>query len=97
MNKKNRKVYKVLLLGYECVGKTCVVDKYMCNTFKEATISTMGVDTINKTFNINNNKNLEFKIYDTAGQINYINTIKVFIKIANGIILIYDITNKYTF
>ena len=68
MNKKNRKVYKVLLLGYECVGKTCIIDKYINNTFNEATISTIGVDIASKTFNINNNKNLEFKIYDTARQ-----------------------------
>ena len=38
-------LYKVLLLGDWSVGKTCLLMRYMDNTFTEMHLSTIGIDS----------------------------------------------------
>ena len=96
MNEKNKISYKVVLLGCECCGKTSILRRYIENTFYSQTMTTIGMDYKTKVFNINNKKILNFQIWDTPGQERYITISKGYIKGANGIIIIYDITNKYS-
>ena len=90
-------VYKVLLLGDSSVGKTCFLLRYCDKSFQDAHLSTIGLDYRLKTMTLKNNKNIKLQIWDTAGQDRFRAITKNYYKGANGIILIYDITNVQTF
>ena len=90
-------VYKVLLLGYSTVGKTCFLLRYCDKTFQEAHLSTIGLDYRLKTMTLENGKNIKLQIWDTAGQDRFRAITKNYYKGANGIILIYDVTNLQSY
>ena len=88
--------FNIITLGCSEVGKTCIIQRYLENEFSSSTISTIGVDCKAKLFNINS---IKYKIiyYDTAGQERYLSISSKYIKSANGVILVYDITNQKSF
>ena len=90
-------VYKVLLLGDSTVGKTCFLLRYCDKTFQEAHLSTIGLDYRLKTMTLKNGKNIKLQIWDTAGQDRFRAITKNYYKGANGIILIYDVTNVQSY
>ena len=90
-------VYKVLLLGDTTVGKTCFLMKYTDKTFQDVHISTIGLDYRLKSMKLKNGKNVKLQIWDTAGQDRFRAITKNYYKGANGIILIYDVTNPKTY
>ena len=90
-------VYKVLLLGDSSVGKTCFLLRYCDKSFQEAHLSTIGLDYRLKTMTLENDKTIKLQIWDTAGQDRFRAITKNYYKGANGIILIYDVTNKQSY
>ena len=96
-NPKREVLYKILLLGDWAVGKTCFLMRYTENTFTEMHLTTVGLDYKLKTVKLDNDKTVKVQIWDTAGQERYKTITKSYIKGANGIILIYDITKEKTF
>ena len=86
-------VYKVLLLGDSTVGKTCFLLRYCDKTFEDAHLTTVGLDYRLKSMILKNGKNVKLQIWDTAGQDRFRAITKNYYKGANGIILIYDVTN----
>lgn len=100
MNDKKAKkdaLYKILLLGDWSVGKTCFLMRYTENTFTEIHLSTVGIDYKLKNVTLDNDRVVKTQIWDTAGQERYKTITKSYIKGANGIILIYDVTNNNSF
>ncbi len=95
-DESNMKTFNIITLGCSEVGKTCIIQRYIDNEFCHSTISTIGIDCKSKIFTINS---IKYKIiyYDTAGQERYASISSKYIKSANGVILVYDITNKKTF
>jgi len=90
-------IYKVLLLGDSTVGKTCFLIKYTDKTFQDVHMATIGLDYRLKNMTLKSGKNVKLQIWDTAGQDRFRAITKNYYKGANGIILIYDITNPQTF
>ena len=90
-------VYKILLLGDSTVGKTCFILQYTDNIFQDVHITTIGLDYRLKTMTLKSGKNVKLQIWDTAGQDRFRAITKNYYKGANGIILIYDVTNVKTF
>ena len=90
-------VYKILLLGDSMVGKTCFLLKYTDKSFQEIHMSTIGLDYRLKTLTLKNRKTIKLQIWDTAGQDRFRSITKNYYKKANGIILIYDVTNKKSY
>ena len=90
-------VDKVLLLGDSSVGKTCFLLRYCDKTFQEAHLSTIGLDYRLKTMTLKSGKNIKLQIWDTAGQDRFRAITKNYYKGANGIILIYDVTNLQSY
>ena len=90
-------VYTVLLLGDSSVGKTCFLLRYCDKSFQDVHLSTIGLDYRLKTMTLKNNKTIKLQIWDTAGQDRFRAITKNYYKGANGIILIYDVTNTQTF
>ena len=90
---------KVVLLGESGVGKTCLIARFINNTFEENLISTTGASYAGKTmvFDEYEGKSIKFEIWDTAGQEKYRSLTKIFYKDAAVAILVYDITRKESY
>ena len=90
---------KVVLLGESGVGKTCIIARFINNTFEENLISTTGASYAGKTmtFDEYQGRSIKFEIWDTAGQEKYRSLTKIFYKDAAVAILVYDITRKESY
>ena len=93
------KTCKVVLLGESGVGKTCIIARFINNTFEDNIMSTTGASYAGKTMSFDEfpGKNIKFEIWDTAGQEKYRALTKIFYKDAGVAILVYDITRKESF
>ena len=96
--------YRFILIGNSGVGKTSFFRKLSTGDFYEKNISTIGIEK--KTFNLdvkidNNgkseNKKFEIYLFDTAGQEKFRAITYNYFKGTDGILLIYDITDKPSF
>ncbi len=89
---------KVVLLGYIAVGKTCLLNRYITNTYSSDPPSTQGASYSCKVISVDEyNKNVKFDIWDTSGQEKYRSLNKLFYRDSKIAILVYDITNKESF
>ncbi len=94
--KKEIYIYKIVILGNTSVGKTSFLIRFCDDKFLEDSLTTIGVDYKNK-FVKRNNKNIKLIIMDTAGQERFRSIGKNMIRDADGIILMYDVTNEGSF
>lgn len=97
MAKKSYDVlFKLLLIGDSGVGKTCLLFRYVEDTFNSTFISTIGIDFKIKTIELNGKK-IKLQIWDTAGQERFQTITASYYRGAMGIIMVYDITSRKTF
>ena len=86
----------IMTLGKCSVGKSSFILRFTDNRFENTYLTTVGLDF---RFRLVNIKDIQYKVlfYDTVGQEKYHSIAPNIIKKANGIIIMYDITNKSTF
>lgn len=89
-------IIKLLLIGDSGVGKTSLLMRFAENTFTPSFITTIGIDFKVKTLIIDG-KTVKLQIWDTAGQERFRAITSAYYKGAQGIILIYDVTNQQSF
>ena len=87
---------KFLILGESTIGKTCLIERYMNNTFQENYIATIGMDIRAKRLDISN-IDVNLTISDTAGQERFRSLAKMVYKGADGILVGFDLTEPNTF
>ena len=99
MDDYNATSVKAVLLGESGVGKTCIIARFINNTFENNIMSTTGASYAGKTMTLDEfqGKCIKFEIWDTAGQEKYRALTKIFYKDAKVAILVYDITRKDSF
>ena len=88
--------YKLILLGDQGVGKSCILNRFLNDTFIEDYQATIGLDFQSKNVQIEN-QDIHLLLYDTAGQEKFRSLIPMYTRDANIILLVYDISNKDTF
>ena len=89
---------KVVFLGESNTGKTCLICRYINNTFEDGIMNTTGASYYGKIkWFEEENQSIKFEIWDTAGQEKYRAFAKIFYKDAKVCILVYDITRKESF
>ena len=86
-----------MTLGNAAVGKTSFIIRYTENIFKSTYLTTLGIDYKSKIITLENQKKCKIIFFDTAGQEKYKSLAINVIKKADGIILMYDVTNKTSF
>ena len=86
----------ILLLDDSCVGKTSLISRYANGIFKDEYIATVGLDFVSKQ-EIINDKNINVKLWDTAGQERYKALTPSYLRGADGVVLVFDVTNSETF
>ena len=89
-------LFKLILIGDSCVGKSNILSKYLKNEFDPNSRATVGVEFGTKNILINNKK-IKIQIWDTAGQERYRSITSAYYKGAKGAFIVYDITKKSTF
>ncbi len=94
-NKK--KIYKLLLLGDQAVGKTSIILRYTKDKIPKNHLTTIGLDYATKTETLKNGTNVTLQIWDTAGQERFNAITKKLYKSSHGLILVYDITRMQSF
>jgi len=87
---------KLLLIGDSGVGKTSILFRFSEDQFNTTFISTIGIDFKIRTIEVNGQK-VKLQIWDTAGQERFATITTAYYRGAQGIILVYDITNNKTF
>ena len=93
----NNKRIKILILGDSKVGKTSFIEKFSGNFFQIDGLATIGIDYYPANIKLPNRKDYPIQFCDTAGNEKFKSISLTFIKKTNGIILMYDITNKSSF
>ena len=89
-------VLKLLLLGDSSVGKTSILLNYINNKFDESSISTVGVDYMDKIIDYNKFK-IKLQIWDTSGEEKFRTITKNFYRNADGLLVVFDLTRKETY
>mmetsp|Transcript_27124 Transcript_27124/g.26173 ORF Transcript_27124/g.26173 Transcript_27124/m.26173 type:complete len:178 (+) Transcript_27124:15-548(+) len=89
-------LFKLVLIGDTCVGKSCLLVRFADDCFSENYITTIGVDFRFRTLQINKST-IKLQIWDTAGQERYRTITNAYYKGADGIIIVFDLTSKESF
>ena len=71
--------------------------RYTDNTYQEIHMSTIGIDNKFKDVELEDGKKVKIQIWDTAGQDRFRSITRNYYKGANGIVLIFDVTNKKSY
>eukprot|EP01112_Ceratiomyxa_fruticulosa_P014320 TRINITY_DN4092_c0_g1_i1.p1 TRINITY_DN4092_c0_g1~~TRINITY_DN4092_c0_g1_i1.p1 ORF type:complete len:198 (+),score=26.14 TRINITY_DN4092_c0_g1_i1:225-818(+) len=87
---------KCVLVGESGVGKTSLLMRYSEDKFSESFISTVGVDFKVRPMELDR-RSIKLQIWDTAGQERYRSITRVYYKNADGIVVVYDSSDRYTF
>ncbi len=85
-----------ILIGDSTVGKTCFLTRYFKNQFNEAFLSTIGIDKEIKHVKVGNDS-YKMTLWDTAGQDRFRCLPKKYYQNADGVLLLFDVTNEETF
>ena len=93
MTKDEQEGIKITLLGNPGVGKTCIISKYIDDTFEEGGESTIGANFMEKVIK-RGDKEVLLNIWDTAGQEKFRSMGKHFYKDSYVVCFVYDITNQ---
>lgn len=89
-------LFKILLVGNSGVGKSSLLLRFSEDMFSENYISTIGVDfKIRKIEQAG--KQIKLQIWDTAGQERFRTITKSYYRGANGIIVVYDVSDRESF
>ena len=88
--------YKLIFLGDQGVGKSCILNRFMYDTFTEEYQATIGLDFQSKNVQIDN-QDIHLLLYDTAGQEKFRSLIPMYTRDANIILLVYEVTSKDSF
>ncbi|CAG5117219.1 unnamed protein product [Candidula unifasciata] len=93
---KSDGVLKIILIGSSGVGKTSLLQRFTDDSFSENGKPTIGVDFEIKTVQVQG-RQVTLQMWDTAGQEKFKNVVAPFYRNADGVILVYNITNMDSF
>uniref|UniRef100_A0A672LPH7 Calcium release activated channel regulator 2A n=1 Tax=Sinocyclocheilus grahami TaxID=75366 RepID=A0A672LPH7_SINGR len=90
------RLFKIVMVGNSSVGKTSLLRRFCDNCFHSGTCATVGIDYSVKTLTVDNSQ-VALQMWDTAGQERYRSITKQFFRKADGVVVVYDVTNEQTF
>lgn len=93
---KGEIVYKVIVIGDGSVGKTTLLRQYVEHQFESEYIPTVGVNILKEQIEVDG-KTVNLMLWDIAGQPQFYLLHKVYYNGANGVILMFDLTNSPSF
>ena len=94
--KHSNSVINFLLLGSQTVGKTSFANRLFNNQFVDNTLMTLGIDVIRTISELYGNL-VKIELWDTAGQERLRSIPKKFYIKGDGILLLFDVTDRKSF
>ena len=89
---------KLMIIGDSSVGKTNFIFRFTEGRFSTFHVATVGFDYKSRIIKLpSNKKKVKLQIWDTAGQERYMALNKNLFQKVQGIILMYDLTNRDSF
>ncbi|XP_041463735.1 ras-related protein Rab-33B-like [Lytechinus variegatus] len=96
-NDKNRRIFKIIVIGDSNVGKTCLTYRFCGGEFPEKTEATIGVDFREKNVTIEG-ETIKLQLWDTAGQERFRKSmVQHYYRNVHAVIFVYDVTKMSTF
>lgn len=89
-------LFRVIIVGDTCVGKSCLLLKFTEGSFKESHDVTLGVEFGTKSISIEG-RPIKLQIWDTSGQESFRSITRSFYRRADAVILVFDLTARHTF
>lgn len=92
--------FKVVLLGDQSAGKSCLVSRFVNNKYDDNQVATLAQDFKAKTVEVNTQgqkAKVRLQIWDTAGGEQFRSLAPNYYKGAQGFCLVYDSTSTSTF
>ena len=89
-------VFKYIIIGDPSVGKSCILNQFLNQTFTEDYDITVGVEFGAKTIDIDKKK-IKLQMWDTAGQDSFKSITRAYYRGAAAALICYDITSRETF
>jgi len=96
MSLKYDATLKLLIVGDSGTGKTCVLIAYTQDVFDDDMRSTIGADVKVQIVH-QRNQRIKLRIWDTAGQERFRQLTSAFYRDAEGVVVVYDVTNRRSF
>jgi small GTP-binding protein len=100
MDKIKRRVMNIILLGDHRVGKTSIINSYLNFPFEEETLPTIGIDKQKDELTINTSSETRLfrvRFIDPSGQERFRSIANTYIRIADGIIMVYSVDDRRSF
>lgn len=88
--------YSIITIGDSGVGKTCLVQRFIGQEFKESHMSTVGIDSMTKKVQ-KDNKNYLFQIWDTTGQERFATLAKQYLRKAHGVVFVFAYNDRKSY
>ena len=88
---------KIGLLGDSTVGKTAICNSFLGIEFTNDNLATIGQEKLETKFVLDNGKEIKLSIWDTAGQERFKATSFTTLRAAQGVIVVFDVTNRESF
>jgi Rab family protein len=90
-------LYKIIIIGDTCVGKTAILSKYLKGVFPTSPLSTVATEFATKIIQIKEGGYIKAQIWDTAGQEKYKSITYHHYKKSVGGLIVYDITKRSSY
>lgn len=87
---------KILMLGDSGVGKSSLILRWTMDTFSPSLVSTVGVNFKTRKVTLLG-ESTQVQVWDTAGQEHFHKITTSYYRGANGIMLVYDVSDQKTF
>ena len=90
-------LYRIVILGDSCSGKTSFMNKYISNEHKIINLPTIGVDFNARIINGPENKKIKVHLWDTSGNKNFRSIARSYFGGVAGAIMLYNVGYRDTF
>ncbi|KAH8086744.1 hypothetical protein JL720_7187 [Aureococcus anophagefferens] len=88
--------YKLVFLGDQGVGKTCIINRFVYDSFDKNYQATIGIDFLSKTMYLED-RTVRLQLWDTAGQERFRSLIPSYIRDSSVAVVVYDTTARASF
>ncbi|GET91380.1 Ras-related rab-4, putative [Leishmania tarentolae] len=96
MSDKYHQLMKLIIIGDSGVGKSCLLHRFIEDTFSEEQTQTIGIEYGAKIIDFGGAK-VKLQIWDTAGQERYKSVTRSYYRGATGCLIVYDVNSRSSY